>query len=232
MMTCFLFFFFLLGQWLFSFLLTLCWFLALEQKEGIKKSSYPRRGESREMAKAIPPPFHYILYFFLALSSLERLKEEIRRAGSCFTPFLLLIDFAGNHVFPWDILIWQKKRTAWYQEQLSVEWGSQNVWKDGVMFSMQYFGMLCRLSIVSRDILAGCWGWMGRAVRGCLERFGGTAVLGAALVRLEGHPRVPSQIGAAWGTRLRVSRSRVECPRHGFGLTVFVAAARPSRLTR
>lgn len=93
----------------------------------------------------------------------------------------------------WDILIWQKKRMAWYQEQLSVEWGSQNVWKDGVMFSIQYFGMLCRLTIMSRDILTSCWGWMGRVVRGYLERFGGTAVLGAALLRLEGHPRVPSQ---------------------------------------
>lgn len=132
----------------------------------------------------------------------------------------------------WDILMWQKKGMAWYQQQLSVEWGSQNVWKDGVTFSLQYFGMLCRLTIVSQDILASCWGWMGRVVRGCLERFGGTAVLGAALLRLGVHPRVPSQIGAAWGRRLRGSRSRVECPRHGFRLTVFVAAARWSRLMR
>lgn len=52
------------------------------------------------MAKAMPLLFHYVLCFFLALSSLERLKEEIRRTGSCFTPFLLLTDFAGNLVFP------------------------------------------------------------------------------------------------------------------------------------
>lgn len=77
-------------------------FFALEQKEGIKNSPYARQGESREMAKAILLPFHQFLCFFLALSPLERLKKEIRRAGCRFTPFLWLIDFAGNQVFPFD----------------------------------------------------------------------------------------------------------------------------------
>lgn len=77
-------------------------FFALEQREGIKNSPYSRQGESREMAKAILLPFYHFLHFFLALSPLERLKEEIRRAGCCFTPILSLIDFAGNQVFPFN----------------------------------------------------------------------------------------------------------------------------------
>lgn len=50
------------------------------------------------MTKAILTPFHHFLCFDLALSPLETLKE-LRRAGSCFAPFLLLIDFAGKDVF-------------------------------------------------------------------------------------------------------------------------------------
>lgn len=44
-------------------LLALGWILASEQKEGAKNFPYPSQGESREMTKAIIPPFHHIFCF-------------------------------------------------------------------------------------------------------------------------------------------------------------------------
>lgn len=95
----FLFCFFAFSSFFFLVLLALGWILASEQKEGGKKFPFPCQGESREMTKAIIPPFHHIFSFFPAFSPLGRLKGELRREDSCLTPFVLLTDFPGNPGF-------------------------------------------------------------------------------------------------------------------------------------